>query len=158
MTAPASHSTLSLCSSYWTTLSLDTLRSTIDSQALSMYDEEERALRARKQLSEQTKALKQLSSEQKLTTLPTVMKAYQEEINQLTRRSKHAENAFLALYKSLVEAPDPAPALQFAMVTANACRPLCSILLLYCMIVRMALLLMHIVYVVCACLFAVLIA
>ncbi|KAJ3093798.1 hypothetical protein HK100_006409, partial [Physocladia obscura] len=37
--------------------------------------------------------------------------AYQQEIDSITKRSKTAESAFLALYKHLAEAPDPAPLL-----------------------------------------------
>ena len=44
-----------------------------------------------------------------------LLKLYQNEIDQLTRRSRFAENAFLSLYKSLYEAPDPAPSLNVAV-------------------------------------------
>lgn len=40
-----------------------------------------------------------------------LLKQYQEGIDQLTRRAKHAEGSFLALYGALYEAPDPAAAL-----------------------------------------------
>lgn len=44
-------------------------------------------------------------------------KAYQTEIDSLTRRSKVAENAFLNVYKLLAEAPDPYPLLDAAVVS-----------------------------------------
>ena len=36
-----------------------------------------------------------------------VLKAYQEEIDQLSKRSKYGESAFYALYKAIYDAPDP---------------------------------------------------
>ena len=44
-----------------------------------------------------------------------LLKLYQGEIDQLTRRSRFAENSFLTLYKSLYEAPDPSAALAVAV-------------------------------------------
>lgn len=38
--------------------------------------------------------------------------AYQQEIDNLTKRSKVAESAFLNVYKVLAEAPDPYPLLE----------------------------------------------
>ena len=42
--------------------------------------------------------------------------AYQTEIDNLTKRSKFAENAFLDVYKVLAEAPDPYPLLEATVV------------------------------------------
>jgi len=42
--------------------------------------------------------------------------AYQTEIDNLTKRSKVSENAFLNVYKVLAEAPDPYPLLEAAVV------------------------------------------
>ena len=42
--------------------------------------------------------------------------AYQTEIDNLTKLSKTAENAFLNVYKVLAEAPDPYPLLEAAVV------------------------------------------
>eukprot|EP00978_Attheya_sp_CCMP212_P036167 scaffold162114_cov44-Attheya_sp.AAC.1 len=41
----------------------------------------------------------------------TTIKAYQEEIDNLTRRCKAGDSAFGSLYQSLTELPDPAPLL-----------------------------------------------
>jgi homeobox protein cut-like len=43
------------------------------------------------------------------------LKAYQSEIDSLTRRSKSSETAFLHVYKLLAEAPDPYPLLDAAV-------------------------------------------
>lgn len=42
--------------------------------------------------------------------------AYQTEIDNLTKRSKAAESAFLNVYKVFAEAPDPYPLLEAAVV------------------------------------------
>ena len=48
---------------------------------------------------------------------PSTFSAYQTEIDNLTKRSKISENAFLSLYKKLAEAPDPYPLLEAAVVS-----------------------------------------
>jgi len=44
--------------------------------------------------------------------------AYQTEIDNLTKRSKTTDNAFLHIYKLVAEAPDPYPLLEAAVVRA----------------------------------------
>ena len=44
--------------------------------------------------------------------------AYQTEIDNLTKRSKTTDNAFLHIYKLIAEAPDPYPLLEAAVVRA----------------------------------------
>lgn len=46
--------------------------------------------------------------------------AYQTEIDNLTKRSKTSENAFLHVYKILAEAPDPYPLLEAAVVRQHS--------------------------------------
>ena len=47
-----------------------------------------------------------IQDEQVLIVLD-VLKAYQEEIDQLSKRSKFSESAFYSMYKSIYDAPDP---------------------------------------------------
>jgi transcriptional regulator of nitric oxide reductase len=47
---------------------------------------------------------------------PRLHVAYQTEIDNLTKRSKAAESAFLSVYKVLADAPDPYPLLEAAVV------------------------------------------
>ncbi|TPX71793.1 hypothetical protein SpCBS45565_g00954 [Spizellomyces sp. 'palustris'] len=51
---------------------------------------------------------KKIPDGEKIKELKGLLKAYQSEIDVITRRSKTAETAFLNLYKLLAEAPDPA--------------------------------------------------
>ena len=103
------------CLSEWRLVGLDGLRSSLDRSALSLSDEEDRASAARSSLSAQSKALKRAGPDEKLSQLGGVVKAYQEEINALTRRAKAAETAFLSLYQLLIKAQDPSHALQQAL-------------------------------------------
>lgn len=52
---------------------------------------------------------------EKFSAIKTLLKAYQTEIDSLTRRSKSSETAFLHVYKLLAEAPDPYPLLDAAV-------------------------------------------
>jgi hypothetical protein len=45
--------------------------------------------------------------------------AYQTEIDNLTKRAKASESAFLNIYKVLAEAPDPYPLLEVAVVSLH---------------------------------------
>ncbi|CAI5741173.1 unnamed protein product [Hyaloperonospora brassicae] len=70
------------------------------------------SVRSRKKLAETTRQFRRLACDsEKAAALGPLLKAYQEEIDHLTRRAKYSENAFFQLYKGLYAAPDPAPAL-----------------------------------------------
>ena len=45
-------------------------------------------------------------------TVQDILKAYQDEIDQLSRRSKASESAFNSLYKSLFDCIDPIPVIE----------------------------------------------
>lgn len=114
-TSPASRvAALKSAASVWRSIGLDALRSVIDASALSMASEEDRSLSARKALATQTKAFRALPEEAQVSQVGPMVKAYQSEVNELTRRSKAAEAAFLQLYRLLLDAPDPFPLLSDA--------------------------------------------
>lgn len=48
----------------------------------------------------------------KVSGVQRLVKAYQEEIDALAKRSRASDAAFFSLYKALYEAPDPAQALE----------------------------------------------
>lgn len=72
------------------------------------------------------KEFKKLPEESKPAEYQPLLKAYQIEIDGLTKRSKAAESAFLALYKVLAEAPDPYPLLEAAVAHASQAPPLAT--------------------------------
>ncbi|MBA0744577.1 hypothetical protein Gogos_007192, partial [Gossypium gossypioides] len=57
------------------------------------------------------KDFKKASAEEKLRLFNSLLKGYQEEIDNLTQRAKFGENTFLNIYQKLYEAPDPYPGL-----------------------------------------------
>jgi len=65
-----------------------------------------------KALTDIAKALERVSNDQKLDLLGGVLKAYQSEVDNQTKRARFAENAFLSLYKLLYDATDPVPYLE----------------------------------------------
>ena len=114
--ASSAASAVSACWSEWRSVGLDAIRPSLERSALSLADEEDRASAARLSLSGQSKALKRAAADDKLAMLGAVVKAYQEEINALTRRAKTAETAYLSLYQLvLLKVRDPTPALQQAL-------------------------------------------
>lgn len=60
---------------------------------------------------------KKASAEEKLSMFNTLLKGYQEEVDNLTKRAKFGENAFLNIYQKLYEAPDPYPVLSSIAVS-----------------------------------------
>ena len=65
---------------------------------------------------------KKASAEEKLSLFNSLLKGYQEEVNNLTMRAKFGENAFLEIYQKLYEAPDPYPALASIAVSTSVSR------------------------------------
>lgn len=61
---------------------------------------------------------KKASPDEKLSLFNTLLKCYQEEVDNLTKRAKFGENAFLNIYQKLYEAPDPYPALASIAVSS----------------------------------------
>jgi homeobox protein cut-like len=53
--------------------------------------------------------------QEKFSAIKGLLKAYQGEIDSLTRRSKMSETSFLNVYKLLSDAPDPYPLLDAAV-------------------------------------------
>jgi homeobox protein cut-like len=67
-------------------------------------------------MSPYTTEFKKLPDEpEKFQAIKTLLKAYQTEIDLLTKRSKMSETSFLSLYKALADAPDPYPLLDAAV-------------------------------------------
>ncbi|KAF7813797.1 protein CASP [Senna tora] len=91
---------------------LEKEKSVLDEQGLRIAEHQENSLKNRRKLAESTRDFKKASPEEKLSLFNTLLKGYQEEIDNLTKRAKFGENAFLNIYQKLYEAPDPYPALE----------------------------------------------
>ncbi|CAM9495794.1 unnamed protein product [Ectocarpus sp. 6 AP-2014] len=107
------------CTTAWEEVGLSALRPSLDEQALAVAEHQESSLESRRALAAQAKAFR-LSVEAEVGATSdmraasgALVRAFKSEIDALTDRSRFAEGSFLALYKLLREAPDPA-------VTVNA--------------------------------------
>ena len=90
---------------------LEKERSCLDEQGLKIAENQETSQKNRRKLAENTRDFKKASSDEKLSLFNSLLKSYQEEVDNLTKRAKFGENAFLNIYQKLYEAPDPYPAL-----------------------------------------------
>ncbi|THH12105.1 hypothetical protein EW146_g7817 [Bondarzewia mesenterica] len=99
----------------WKSINLSELQKTLDTQGIEVVENQKESVVGRKALADRTKEFKKIPDGEKLTAFKGLLKAYQSEIDGLTKRSKSAENAFLSVYKVLAEAPDPYPLLEAAV-------------------------------------------
>ncbi|KAG1715754.1 hypothetical protein ID866_1422 [Astraeus odoratus] len=99
----------------WKAINLHELQKTLDAQGIEIVENQKENVLSRKGLAEKTKEFKKIPDDEKLNSFKGLLKAYQQEIDGLTRRSKVAESAFLNVYKVLAEAPDPYPLLEAAV-------------------------------------------
>ncbi|KAJ2387784.1 hypothetical protein GGI23_006197, partial [Coemansia sp. RSA 2559] len=94
---------------YWRALQLTTLLQELDETSLEIIDNQKMSLQERRKLAERTKEFRMLDDSEKLADFKPLLRAYQNEIDSLTKRMKYAENGFLRVFKSLNDAPDPQP-------------------------------------------------
>ncbi|KAJ6587105.1 CASP C terminal-domain-containing protein, partial [Mycena vulgaris] len=99
----------------WREINLSELQKTLDAQGIQLVDNQKESVVGRKALADKTKEFKKIPDGEKLEAFKGLLKAYQTEIDSLTKRSKASENAFLDVYKVLAEAPDPYPLLEAAV-------------------------------------------
>ncbi|KAJ4791347.1 Protein casp [Rhynchospora pubera] len=104
-------SPLAVVCSFWKEFDLEKERSGLDEQGLKIAENQETSQKNRRKLAESTRDFKKASAEDKLGLFNSLLKSYQEEVDNLTKRAKFGENAFLNIYQKLYEAPDPYPAL-----------------------------------------------
>ncbi|KAI9141172.1 CASP C terminal-domain-containing protein [Paraphysoderma sedebokerense] len=111
----------------WQALNLPQLIRDLTSTATEVVENQKQGQEGRRKLAEQTKDFKKLPDDQKLLEFKNLLKGYQNEIDSLTKRSKFSETAFLDVFKSVSEAPDPAPLLSHALDQSSQVNELSSI-------------------------------
>lgn len=99
----------------WRDINLTELQTKLDAQGIELVDNQKESLLGRKALADKTKEFKKLQDDEKLNAFKALLKAYQTEIDNITKRSKTSDNAFLHVYKVLAEVPDPYPLLETAV-------------------------------------------
>lgn len=107
----SSSSSSIVVANFWKDFDLEKERGALDEQGLRIAENQENSQKNRRKLAESTRDFKKASPEEKLSSFNTLLKGYQEEVDNLTKRAKFGENAFLNIYQKLYEAPDPYPAL-----------------------------------------------
>lgn len=95
-------------------------------QCIEMKEAKVASIAGRKRLNEATKQFRYIYSDfpfpschwcyfrvkptnEQLAMVPDILKSYQDEIDQLSRRAKASEAAFVGIYKALYDGIDPVP-------------------------------------------------
>ncbi|XP_053136236.1 homeobox protein cut-like 2 isoform X4 [Hemicordylus capensis] len=86
----------------------------LNSIASELAARQEESEHSHKHLIELSREFKKNVPEEVRDMVAPVLKSFQAEVVALSKRSKEAEAAFLNVYKQLIEAPDPVPALETA--------------------------------------------
>ncbi|CBQ72464.1 related to Cutl1 or CASP protein [Sporisorium reilianum SRZ2] len=113
--------------SIWRDINLVDLQQQLNGTAPELLEAQKAAVSNRKKLADQTKEFKKQPDSNKLESFKPLLKAYQAEIDTLTKRSKAAENAFLNVHSALTRAPDPYPLLEVTLEQAASLNDLESL-------------------------------
>ncbi|PBP28875.1 putative Coy1 protein [Diplocarpon rosae] len=98
--------------SAWRNINLTAMIPSLDNTASEIVQYQRDSTVQRKDLAAKTKDFRKLDDSAKLGEIKTLLKAYQTFIDLLTNHSKSTNSAFLQVYSSLSEAPDPYPLLE----------------------------------------------
>ncbi|KAE9379062.1 hypothetical protein N431DRAFT_363896 [Stipitochalara longipes BDJ] len=98
--------------SAWRNIDLTSMVSTLDNTASEIVQYQRDSTVQRKDLAQKTKDFRKLDDSAKLGEIKGLLKAYQTFIDLITNHSKSTNSAFLQVYSSLSEAPDPYPLLE----------------------------------------------
>ena len=96
---------------FWQSFDLETKRSVLDATILKISQYQAASKTGRKKLHELTRVFRSKPSDEQPSLIADLIKSYQDEIDQLSIRSKYAESGFNLFYKDLIAAPDPKIAL-----------------------------------------------
>ncbi|KAL9038580.1 MAG: hypothetical protein Q9180_003049 [Flavoplaca navasiana] len=98
--------------SAWRNINLTKLVPELDNTASDIVNHQRDALVSRKDLAQKTKDFRKLDDGAKLAEFKSLLKSYQTFIDLLTSHGKTTSAAFLQIYSSISEAPDPYPLLE----------------------------------------------
>jgi homeobox protein cut-like len=99
----------------WREIQLPDVQADLESLLPSLVEAQKDALLSRKRLAEQTREFKKLNNESQPDAIKPLLKAYQSEIDSLTKRAKAAETAVLSVRDRLQGAADPYPILELVV-------------------------------------------
>ncbi|MCJ1310322.1 hypothetical protein MMC25_003985 [Agyrium rufum] len=96
----------------WRKIDLSKLVPELDKTVSDVLSNQRESLVQRKELAQKTKEFRKLDDASKLTEYKTLLKSYQTFIDLLTSHGKTTSSAFLQLFSTVSEAPDPYPLLE----------------------------------------------
>lgn len=99
----------------WREIQLPALQADLETLRPTLIEAQKDALLSRKKLAEQTREFKKLETDAQPEAIKPLLKAYQAEIDSLTKRAKAAENAVLGVRDRLQTASDPYPILELVL-------------------------------------------
>lgn len=91
----------------WEQFDLNKRKELLDSVCVEMREQKVLSMNGRKKLNELTRLFRSKPKEEQSLLFTELLKCYQEEIDQLSKRSKYSESSFYNLYKDLNDLPDP---------------------------------------------------
>ncbi|XP_075892305.1 homeobox protein cut-like 1 isoform X2 [Nelusetta ayraudi] len=99
---------------YWKRFDLQQLQKELDATATQLANRQDESEQTRKKLIDLSREFKKNTPEELRKQVAPLLKSFQGEIDALSKRSKEAENAFLNVYKKIIDVPDPVPVLELA--------------------------------------------
>uniref|UniRef100_A0A671VFD9 Protein CASP n=1 Tax=Sparus aurata TaxID=8175 RepID=A0A671VFD9_SPAAU len=90
------------------------LQKELDATATQLANRQDESEQTRKKLIDLSREFKKNTPEDLRKQVAPLLKSFQGEIDALSKRSKEAENAFLNVYKKIIDVPDPVPVLELA--------------------------------------------
>ncbi|XP_003384163.1 PREDICTED: protein CASP-like [Amphimedon queenslandica] len=100
---------------FWKTFDLHSLQKQLDEEATEVARRQDESDLSVRKLVELSKEFKKNSNEEVRKAMSPILRAFQSEIDSLTRRASTAETHFLNAYKKFIEIPDPSPLLESAV-------------------------------------------
>jgi homeobox protein cut-like len=105
-------SKLQTLAQFWQTFNLSNVQADLDEVATGITARQDESETSRKLLIELIRDFKKDNSEEVRSAVGPLVKAFQNEVDALSRRSKSSEKAFFDIYKQLVDVADPTPILE----------------------------------------------
>ncbi|KAK3877261.1 hypothetical protein Pcinc_018016 [Petrolisthes cinctipes] len=99
--------------SAWKTFDLGTLQRELDDTASDLASRQDESEESRKKLVELSREFKKNTPEDVRKQVAPLLKSFQGEIDNLNKRSKYVETAFLNVYKKVIDIADPLPILEY---------------------------------------------
>lgn len=99
--------TLTAITEQWIKFDMKALQRDLDTKVIEIAQQQEEGDQSRKRLIELSKEFKKSASEEIRKAVAPILKSFQLEIDNLSKRNKTLEQLFLNLYKQLIELPDP---------------------------------------------------